>query len=154
VISQNFSFKPRSLLSGRPEYFFQGIKGFLEKPFFGWGLGNYIYPSQKFVSENLQQVQSALNLPITLLAEVGLLGFLGFLIFVGFIIKKIDYQKEPFYILFFYLSLNFLTDYTYALYGLFLLGFAGLSFDKKRKKKDLFFIRFFFGDHHLYFFKN
>lgn len=141
VISQNFSFKPRSLLSGRPEYFFQGIKGFLEKPFFGWGLGNYIYPSQKFVSENLQQVQSALNLPITLLAEVGLLGFLGFLIFVGFIIKKIDYQKEPFYILFFYLSLNFLTDYTYALYGLFLLWFllASLSIKKEKEKRFIFY---------------
>jgi O-antigen ligase len=131
------NFEPRSFFSGRPEYFSQGIKGFLERPFFGWGLGNYIYPSQKYVSQNLSQVSSALNLPLTLLAEVGIFGFFLFLFFVILIIKEINYQEKPIYFLFFYLSLNFLTDYTYSIYGLFLFWFLILGLSIKEKKANL-----------------
>jgi O-antigen ligase len=131
------NFEPRSFFSGRPEYFSQGIKGFLERPFFGWGLGNYIYPSQKYVSQNLSQVSSALNLPLTLLVELGIFGFFLFLFFVILIIKEINYQEKPIYFLFSYLSLNFLTDYTYSIYGLFLFWFllGGLSIKEKKKNK-------------------
>jgi len=137
LIKQNFKFEPRSFFSQRPEYFFQGIKGFLDKPFFGWGLGNYIYPSQKYVSQNLQQVYSALNLPLTLLVEIGLIGFFLFLVFLTLLLKNINYQKKQIYFLFFYLSLNFLTDYTYSIYGLFLFWFLLLGLSLKEKKANL-----------------
>jgi len=137
VMAQKLNFEPRSFFSQRPEYFSQGIKGFLDKPFFGWGLGNYIYPSQKYVSQNLSQVSSALNLPLTLLTEVGIFGFFLFLFFVILIIKEINYQERPIYFLFFYLSLNFLTDYTYSIYGLFLFWFLILGLSIKEKKANL-----------------
>mgnify|MGYP001042940980 CR=1 FL=1 len=137
LIEKTLNFEPRRFFSGRPEYFLQGFKGFLEKPFFGWGLGNYIYLSQKYVSQNLQQVYSALNLPITILSEVGMVGFFWFLLFLFFLIKNINYQKKPVYFLFFYLSLNFLTDYTYSIYGLFIFWFlfGGLSIEEKKTNK-------------------
>jgi len=133
-IAQSLNFEPRSFFSQRPEYFRQGIKGFLEKPFFGWGLGNYIYPSQKYVNQNLNQVFSALSLPITILAEVGIFGFVLFLFFIILVIKEINFQRKPIYFLFFYLTLNFLTDYTYSIYGLFLFWFLliGLSINHKK----------------------
>lgn len=137
LIKKTVNFEPRSFFSQRPEYFFQGIRGFLDKPFFGWGLGNYIYLSQKYVSQNLQQVNSALNLPITILAEVGVFGSFCFLIFFIFLIKKINYQEGPLGFLFIYLTLNFLNDYTYSIYGLFLLWFflGGLSIKEKKITK-------------------
>jgi O-antigen ligase len=122
-ITEKIQFQPRSFLSSRPEYFSQAIKGFLEKPVFGWGLGNFIYPSNKYVSQNLQQVLSALNLPLTILTEVGIFGFLAFIGFWLAVVKKINFDKKPYYYLFFYLCLNFLTDYTYSIYGMYLLLF-------------------------------
>jgi len=136
-VKGTIKFEPRPFFSGRIEYFFQGIRGFLDKPFFGWGLGNYIYPSQKYVSQNLQQVNSALNLLLTLLVEVGLIGFFWFLVFLSLLIKSINYQEKPIYFLFFYLSLNFLTDYTYSIYGLFLFWFLLLGLSIKEKKANL-----------------
>jgi O-antigen ligase len=143
-ITEKLYFQPRSFLSGRPEYFSQAIKGFLEKPVFGWGLGNFIYPSNKYVSEESQQVISALNLPLTVLTETGIFGFLAFIGFWLAIIKKIDFGKKPCYYLFFYLYLNFLTDYTYAIYGMYLLLFllAGAMI-KTEKEKDFYLYPFF-----------
>jgi len=143
-ITEKLYFQPRSFLSGRPEYFSQAIKGFLEKPVFGWGLGNFIYPSNKYVSEESQQVISALNLPLTILTETGIFGFLAFIGFWLAIIKKIDFGKKPCYYLFFYLYLNFLTDYTYAIYGMYLLLFllAGAMI-KTEKEKDFYLYPFF-----------
>ncbi len=133
------NFQPRSFLSNRPEYFHQAINAFLEKPLFGWGLGNFIYPSNKYVSENLQQISSALNFPLTILTETGIFGFFFFLSFFIYIVKNIDFNQKPIYFLFFYLTLNFLTDYTYSIYGVFLLWFtlAGLSI-KRDKQKNFF----------------
>jgi hypothetical protein len=145
-IQEKLHFQPRSVFSGRPEYFKQSILGFLEKPFFGWGLGNFIYPSQKYVGENLQQVLSALNLPLTILTEVGIFGFLSFIFFVFLLLKNINWQNKPFYYLFFYLSLNFLTDYTYSIYGMFLLWFllTSLSINSSKKKSFSFYPVFSF----------
>jgi hypothetical protein len=143
-ITEKLQFQPRSFLSSRPEYFSHAIKGFLEKPVFGWGLGNFIYPSNKYVSQNLQQVLSALNLPLTILTEVGIFGFLAFIGFWLAVVKKINFDKKPYYYLFFYLCLNFLTDYTYAIYGMYLLLFllAG-SMIKTEKEKDFSLYPFF-----------
>jgi hypothetical protein len=143
-ITEKLQFQPRSFLSSRPEYFSQALKSFLEKPVLGWGPGNFIYPSNKYVGENLQQVLSALNLPLTILAEVGILGFLAFIGFWLAVVKKIDFNKKPYYYLFFYLFLNFLTDYTYAIYGMYLLLFllAGAMI-KTGKKKDFSLYPFF-----------
>lgn len=140
-VQEKLHFQPRSVFSGRPEYFKQAILGFLEKPFFGWGLGNFIYSSQKYVGENLQQVLSALNLPLTILTEVGVFGFLSFIFFLFLLFKNINWQNKPFYYLFFYLSLNFLTDYTYSIYGMFLLWFllASLSMNDNKKKSFSFY---------------
>ncbi|MGB9707678.1 MAG: O-antigen ligase family protein, partial [Microgenomates group bacterium] len=138
------NFQPRGFFSNRFEYFRQSLAGFLEKPFFGWGLGNFIYPSNKYTNENLQQVASALNLPLTILTETGIFGFFFFLLFFVFIIKNIDFNKKPAYFLFFCLILNFLTDYTYAIYGVFLFWFllAGCLL-KKGEQKNFFLYSWF-----------
>ncbi|MFN4212725.1 MAG: O-antigen ligase family protein [Microgenomates group bacterium] len=134
-INQTLKFQPRGIVSGRIEYFSQGIKGFLEKPFFGWGVGNYHFASKKYVSKNLQQVSSALNLPITILTETGIFGFFFFFLFFLVIFKNIDKKLTPYIYLFYYLCLNFLTDYTYSIYGMFLFLFllAGMVIKKEKK---------------------
>jgi len=135
-VKETINLEPRSFFSERPEYFHQGIKGFLERPLFGWGLGNYIYLSKKHTSENLQQVSSALNFPLTILAEGGIFVFISFLLFLFFSIINIDYNLKPIFYLFFYLSLNFLTDYTYSIYSLFILWFLILGLSIKEEKKN------------------
>jgi len=133
--------QPRDLWSGRAEYFSQAIRGFLEKPLFGWGIGNFTYPSNKYVTDNLQQVSSALNLPLTILTEVGIFGFLAFLGFVLNIYLNRDPKEKIIFYLFLYLGLNFLTNYTYSLYGVYLFWFflAGLLYKKKDREEFFFY---------------
>ncbi len=137
-VNQMIKFQPRGIFSGRIEYFSQGLKGFLEKPLFGWGVGNYYYSSQKYVSENLQQVSSALNLPITILTETGIFGFFFFLLFFILIFKNIDKKLASYSYLFYYLSLNFLTDYTYSIYGMLFLLFLLVGLVVKDEKEIFF----------------
>lgn len=136
---QKLGFIPRSIISGRNEYFSQAIKGFLEKPIFGWGPGNFIYPSQKYVTTNLQQVSSSLNIFLTILTEGGLFVFILFLLvftrIVFSFLKEKKQRDENCFFLFIYLFINFFFDYTYGIKTFFLLWFflAGIFYQEKEK---------------------
>lgn len=141
-VDQRLKFTPRDIFSGRFEYFNQGIKGFWEKPYFGWGAGNYLYSSNKYVSRPLQQVKSALNIFLTNLTELGIFGFVPYLFLISFLLYASFKNKDLYSLLALYLFLNFQTDYTFSINGFYFLLFLlfGLSLKvKKTKEKEILF---------------
>ncbi len=142
---QNFQFRPRSVFSGRIEYFHQAIQGFLEKPLLGWGPGNFTYLSKKYVSQNLQQVSSSLNIFLTILAEGGVFVFFLFVLLISVIISSyVKNRHKPYdkyFFMFLYLMINFFFDYTYAIKTFFLFWFVvgGLIYQEKQHFKEVVF---------------
>ncbi len=132
-VDQALKFTPRDILSSRPEYYHQGIRGFFDKPLFGWGEGNYIYPSNKYVSAPLDEVRSALNLFLTNLTELGIVGFIPYILVIGLLLYCAykNRRADPSFFLALYLLLNFQTDYTYSITGFYLLLFLFLGLGLK-----------------------
>ena len=144
LVIQDLKLIPRDLLSNRLNYFFQGVEGVIDKPITGWGLGNYIYPSKKYTFFSLDEVKSALNWPLTLLVETGLLSF-PFFIFLLLIFKNLLKEKNHYFFLILYQFLNFQTDYTFSILGFFLLFFLLLPLGLKIEKSKVINPKYYFS---------
>ncbi|MCS7093519.1 MAG: O-antigen ligase family protein [Patescibacteria group bacterium] len=121
-------FEARPITSQRLNYYTQALQGFLDRPFFGWGMNNFVYVSRKHADLEKNQVTTSLGFIFNLLSEIG---FFGLLFFLGFIFSCLSLSKDkknnPFFFLSFYLFFNFFSDYTYLILPLFFLFFTFLG---------------------------
>ncbi len=136
----------KELLSGRNGYLEQIKNGFLERPFFGFGGGNFGYVSTQHVSQPSQWTEVTHNIFLEELIGSGMFGAVFLLAFVFMILKRSE-KKSPYFLLFLYLLINFQTDYTYKIYSVFIL-FIILSatiYDEKTYLDKKFLTKLFFG---------
>ena len=124
----------KDLFSGRDSYFGQIKSAFLEKPIFGYGMGNFGYLSSKFRQDPGRWTETAHNIFLENLVETGIFGFLSFLLFVFMILKNAK-KDSLFFLLALYLLINFQTDYTYKIYSLFILFMMLLGIVNDEKEK-------------------
>lgn len=97
----------------REIYYKKAIIGFIKKPFFGWGAGNY--SSIEYVDKLHPEVGSVYshNIFLDMLSENGIFVFLAFL---SIILYGLFYgEKNLYYFLFIALLVNFQTDFTYSM---------------------------------------
>lgn len=143
VMSKTLHLHPKPLLSVRDFYYPQVIRAWgsapLEQLLFGYGSGNYMYPSVKTgLSAGLTPTETH-NIFLGLFIENGVLSFFWFLIFCIIIMYWGIKTGNPSVYLFIYLLANFQTDFTYSLpffLGLFFI-FAGQSLHGKEDKINI-----------------
>lgn len=136
IMTQTLHLNPKPLLSVRDSYYPQVFRAWktapLEQFLFGYGPGNYIYPSIKTgVSTDLTPAETH-NILLSIFIESGFLSLFWFLIFCILILYIGFKQKNPSVYLFLYLLINFQTDYTYVIpffMGLFFF-FAGQTISR------------------------
>lgn len=89
----------------RDVYYKKAVEGFIKKPFFGWGAGNYANISAGTIYSH--------NIFLDMLSENGIFVFLMFL---SMILYGLFYgEKNLYYYLFIALLINFQTDLTYSI---------------------------------------
>ncbi|MEI6775112.1 MAG: O-antigen ligase family protein [bacterium] len=133
IMKQRFNLNSKPLLSARDYYFPQVIRAWKSSPveqlFFGYGSGNYIYPSVKTgVTTDLTPMETH-NIILSIFIENGGLACFWFVVFcVSIIILGIKSENESVY-LFIFLLANFQTDWTYTMpfFMSMLFFFAGQS---------------------------
>ncbi|PIY69248.1 hypothetical protein COY90_01640 [Candidatus Roizmanbacteria bacterium CG_4_10_14_0_8_um_filter_39_9] len=133
IMQKKLHLAPKPILSVRDYYFPQVIRAWqtapLEQLFFGFGSGNYIYPSIKTGSTTELTPTETHNIFLSILAENGPLSLLWFAVFCILILfYGLKAHNKSFY-LFIFLLVNFQTDFTYSIpffMGMFFF-FAGQS---------------------------
>lgn len=137
IMLQKLNLNPKPLLSVRDFYYPQVIRAWESAPFeqllFGYGSGNYIYPSVKTgTATNLTPTETH-NIFLSLFVENGVLSLFWFLIFCSLIVSIGLKQGNPSVYLFMYLLTNFQTDFTYAIpfFMVLFFIFAGQSIHQK-----------------------
>lgn len=122
------SFKERgekNFFGYREIYYKKAIEGFIKKPFFGWGAGNY--SNINYVDKQHLEVGSAYshNIFLDMLSENGIFTFVAFLLMIAY---GLFYgEKNLYYYLFIALLINFQTDFTYTIIPFFWLFFINLG---------------------------
>jgi len=141
IMTQTLHLNPKPLLSVRDSYYPQVFRAWksapLEQFLFGYGPGNYIYPSVKTgVTTDLTPAETH-NIFLSIFIESGFLSLFWFLIFCIVILFVGLKQKNPSVYLFLYLLVNFQTDYTYIIpfFMVLFFFFAGQSVYKKDKSR-------------------
>lgn len=133
-IKKTFKVSPRNTIPARDIFIQQSIISIKNHPLFGIGGGNFSFASKHNIIEgNLSD--SAHTIFLELATEQGLISTFFFLFFLILIIGNvISNPSLPGYF-FIYLLINFQSDYTYQIYGLFLIWviFIGLSYAEKRE---------------------
>lgn len=131
IMMQTFGLLPKPILSVRDFYYPQVFRAWkiapMEQLLFGYGLGNYIYPSIKTAQTAGLTPAETHNIFLSIFIESGILSLFWFLIFCTLIVSIGFRKKNPSLYLFLYLLINFQTDYTYIIpffIGLFFF-FAG-----------------------------
>ena len=110
---------PRDLFSGRDMFTTQALQSIKENSYFGIGAGNFIKASLKYnVNNNISD--SAHNIFLEVATEQGIPAGIVLLIMSVLILSSIFNRPSSTGYLFFYLLINFQTDYTYQIY-LFLI---------------------------------
>jgi len=84
----------KTIFGSRHWYWTQAIKGFLDKPVFGYGLGTFGLVSQKFQNQPPQYSLYAHNFYLQWIAETGLLGALVLIIISWQIIKNLNLKTR------------------------------------------------------------
>ena len=110
-----------SIFSGRPEFIVQSLKSFWQKPFFGFGPGNFYYASLKNSAEPYEVTVYAHNIFLEQLVDSGLPAAIFLGIFILLIFINALKNQSLFSLSFLYLLINFQTDDTYKIFGLLVL---------------------------------
>ncbi len=109
----------------RDRYYFYALKGLIEKPFFGVGLGNFSFLADRYQENWGEYSFFTHNLFLEILSETGVIAFSFFFLFFFSVFVfnfKNNYDNQVFRI-FFYFSLIFLTSFLYGYYFIFFLWF-------------------------------
>lgn len=122
-----------NVLSNRLIYWQQAKESIKLRPIFGVGAGNFGNLSEKHRQQPDDYTDTAHNLFIEVLAENGGIAFVGFSLFILVVVISAFQNYSLYSLLFFYLLLNFQTDYTYQIYSLFIffMILAGLIYREK-----------------------
>lgn len=136
MLVKNASLYPRKLAESRYNYFIDALNAIKERPFFGYGIGNFSYASQKYETQYYSGTSH--NIILDNLVESGVLGVSIFLIGIIYVFYHLFKNKSFFFFFTIYLFFNFQTDYTFTIYlflMLFTLGSSiGLSYQKYEMK--------------------
>lgn len=128
-----FIFVPRpDSLSHRDMYFKEAITGFLDRPFTGYGSGNFVAVSRNYAAESRGTFGSTShNILLDILSGGGVFSFILFSLFVFLILKKGRHDLS--YIIYTYLLVCFMFSYIFMLPSVLLLFFiiAGLTYEEK-----------------------
>jgi len=133
VMKNTLHLEPKSILSVRDSYFSQVFRAWktssIEQLLFGYGSGNYIYPSIKTGETSDLTPAETHNIFLSIFIENGALSLFWFVVFCTLIVVFGMQAKSPFLYPFIYLLANFQTDYTYIIPFFIILFFlfAGLS---------------------------
>lgn len=140
IMQETLKLNPKPLFSARNFYYPQVIRAWksapLEQLLFGYGLGNYIYPSIKTGNTQDLTPTETHNILLSIFIENGGLALFWFLIFCALIVwwgMRVNNQSVY---LFIYLIVNFQTDFTYIIplfMGAFFF-FAGQSIHKDTRR--------------------
>jgi len=139
IMTQTLHLEPKPLLSERDSYFPQVFRAWktapLEQLLFGYGPGNYRYPSTKTgLTADLTSAETH-SIFLSIFIESGLLSLFWFLLFCSLILFVGLKHKNPSVYLFLFLLVNFQTDFTYAIpfFMILFFFFAGQTVYKKKK---------------------
>ncbi len=121
----------KQLFNGRDQYWQVSVSTLKDHPWFGIGLGNFVYAMGRYSNIAFNWTESSLNLFLTIISETGVLAFITFMALLIWIIKNNRFGL-PFF-LFLALLVNFQTDYTYKITTMWLLFWLimGLSVNNK-----------------------
>jgi len=129
----------KEIFGARFDYFNQAIQSWKEKPFFGLGAGNFIYGSTKYREQYMHASGSSFNIYFDILAENGIIACIIFGLITISLLRPVLLQTgNLFSPLFIYLFINFQTDYTHKIYGLFTLFFILGAIHYNEKGEDSF----------------
>jgi len=122
-------------LNGRDQYWQEAFTSIKERPLFGLGLGNFFNASTRHTPTPFEWVRTSLNMFLTVFTETGVIAGLVFMLIILQLLLRAKKNSLYFY-LWLALLINFMTDYTYAIYSMFILFFilAGLML---KNNKDL-----------------
>lgn len=143
IMTQTLHLNPKSLLSVRDSYYPQVVRAWksapLEQLLFGYGSGNYIYPSIKTGTTLELTPTETHNVFLSLFVENGVLSFFWFFIFCLLIVYWGIRIGNPSVYFFIYLFANFQTDFTYAIpfFMVLFFFFAGQSLHQKNEHTNI-----------------
>ena len=107
------------LLNGRDQYWGASIKAIQDYFWFGIGEGNFVYAMGRYSSIPFNWTESSLNLFLSVFSENGVFAFVVFMALVIWVIKNNRFDLN--FVLLTALLINFQTDYTYEIVGMWLL---------------------------------
>ena len=134
LLETTFDVSSKDFGAGRLEYLKQAYLGFLERPFFGVGAGNFGFVSKKYSAYSSAGTSAAHNIILETLIDNGIFSAGFFLVFILLLVVSIFRKNRLENYLMLYLLLNFQTDYTYRI-STFLILFmilAGLVYEEKK----------------------
>lgn len=139
--------KPKPLLSVRDSYYPQVVRVWktapLEQKLFGYGSGNYIYPSVKTGASTDLTPPETHNILLSIFIENGPLTALWFIIFCVLILYFGFKESNPTAYLFLYLLINFQTHYAYIIpfFMILFFFFAGQSTQQSSQKIERVYVK-------------
>lgn len=143
IMMQTLHLNPKQILSVRDSYYPQVFRAWKEAPLeqslFGYGPGNYVYPSMKTGTTIDLTPAETHNLLLSIFIESGFLSLFWFLIFCSLILFIGLKQKNPSVYLFAYLLVNFQTDFTYVIpffMALFFFFASQVVFGKNKSNNE------------------
>jgi len=141
---KNIELQTKGVLGSRELYWDQAGQSVLEKPFFGVGYGNFGYVSHKYEQGYDHWIDNAANIFLEILTGGGILSFLPFLIVIGLVFSRAVKDKSIYSLLFFFLLIDFQTDFSYRNYSLFVLFIilAAITYQEKQDEEGN---KIFFG---------
>lgn len=116
------------LLNGRDQYWGVSVQTITDYFWIGIGSKNFIYAMGRYSNIPFNWTESSLNIFLSVFSENGVFAFLAFIALLIWVIKNSRFNLS--FVLLIALLVNFQTDYTYEIVGMWLLFWLvlGMSF--------------------------
>lgn len=119
------------LLNGRDQYWGVSLMAIKDHFWFGIGSGNFIYAMARYNNIPFNWTESSLNIFLSIFSANGVFVFLAFVALLVWVIKNSNFGLS--FILLIALLVNFQTDYTYEIVGMWLLFWLIMGLSIKNK---------------------
>jgi len=123
--------KNKPLLNGRDRYWGASLATIKDYFWFGIGEGNFAYAMGRYNTALFDWTQSSLNIFLSIFCENGVFAFLTFAVLLGWIIKNSRFDLN--FLFFLALLVNFQTNYSYEIAGVWLLFWFVMGLSIKNK---------------------
>lgn len=123
--------KEKLLLNGRDQYWGTAIMAIRDNLWFGIGSSNFVYALGRYSNIPFNWTESSLNIFLSIFSENGVFAFIAFVTLLVWVIKNNRFDLN--FVLLVTLLINFFTDYTYEIVGMWLWFWLvmGLSINHK-----------------------